>query len=69
MKTNYITECMCGSKDFIIIESIVYKANIAEDSKVLEAESFRENSIDDVRCFACDKTYNTTDFEDIQFNG
>lgn len=73
METTIITQCTCGSFDFWLTETITHHASIDEldgkdDNFTLHASGFADNEISSIICKQCNKEYETTDFNDIEFN-
>lgn len=62
-----ITQCECGSKDFVLDESIDYSM-VLNDNGDLEERKVNDNSIDQIFCAKCYKGYNPEDFNEIIFN-
>jgi hypothetical protein len=62
-----MSKCECGSKEFLIMEGIVHKAEIDEEGN-LTAYKVADNAIEGISCGECGKPYPETAFNKIDFN-
>ncbi len=62
-----LTACVCGSTDFRVVESSLWKALVGDDG-VLSCFNEATSGIDEIYCAKCDATYWPPDFADVQFN-
>lgn len=61
-----LTQCKCGSTEFIIFESIMHKATLSEVGE-LGAYNGHDNQIDNIMCANCDTEYTPEQFNEIIF--
>lgn len=59
-----ITECSCGSKQFLMLTEKLYRGEI-EDG-VLRCEAYYQ-SVKEIRCRECDKVYPVEAFSEVDY--
>lgn len=59
-----ITECSCGSKQFLMLTEKFYRGEI-EDG-VLRCEAYSQD-IKEIRCRKCDKLYPVKSFKEVDW--
>lgn len=62
-----MTACECDSDDFIVVESIVWKA-FTDDDGGLQCNRISENGVDSITCYKCEKEYQVDDFTEVNFS-
>ena len=60
-----MTKCSCGSTTFIVDEGLAHHAELVDGS--LDVYKCRDNEIMSINCVKCDKKYDESDFEQIDF--
>lgn len=63
-----IKKCTCGCENFTIVETLVHKASINQETGALEAYKNQSNEIEVINCYRCGEEYSVNDFKDIEFN-
>jgi len=58
----------CGSNEFLVFESDIYKASIDKETNILECYKHYGGGYDKVECAKCGCEYNIDDFKEIQIN-
>lgn len=60
-----IKKCECGSKEFNVMESYAYRAEVDEDGDLVCGKS--DGGIDEICCSECGKQHSEEDFNQIIF--
>lgn len=57
----------CGANNFRVCESIIYKASVNQETKVLNTYTIRSNEVEEIFCVECETLQSISDFTRIDF--